>query len=135
MPEPCITIGSMASSILIVDDEPQIRSLVRALLARMGFNLFEARDGVEALNLCKDQQFPLDVLITDVVMPKMDGVALAERVSEIYPDVRVIYMSGKCEVDTVERGVRERGFHFLRKPFKIEELRNMVSEMATGTLT
>ncbi len=124
----------MASSILIVDDEPQIRSLVRVLLARMGFNSLEAGDGLEALELCNQQHQPVDVLITDVVMPKMDGVALAERVSQIYPGVRVIYMSGKCEVDTVERGVRERGFHFLRKPFKIEELRTIVTKMAADNI-
>jgi DNA-binding NtrC family response regulator len=122
----------MPSSILIVDDEPQIRSLVRVLLARMGFNLFEAGDGLEALRLCDQQHLPVDLLITDIVMPNMGGVALAERVSQINPDVRVIYMSGKCEVDMVERGVRERGFHFLRKPFKIDELRTLVTEMATG---
>ncbi|HWR54232.1 MAG TPA: response regulator [Bryobacteraceae bacterium] len=123
----------MASSILIVDDEPQIRSLVRVLLSRMGFNLFEAGDGVEALELCENQHLPLDLLITDVMMPKMDGVALAERASQIYPDLRVIYMSGKSEADTIVCGIRERGFHFLRKPFQIDELRAKVAEMAATT--
>jgi two-component system cell cycle sensor histidine kinase/response regulator CckA len=107
--------------ILVVDDEPKIRSLIRTLLTRQGYEILEASDGVEALSLCNRGPSP-DLLLTDVVMPRMDGVQLAERVATLYPSVRVLYMSGKCEVESIQTRLRKRKFGFIRKPFEIEAL-------------
>lgn len=113
--------------ILVVDDEPKIRALIRALLTRQGYEIEEASDGVEALSLCNRGPSP-DLLLTDVVMPGMDGVQLAERVSTLYPATRVLYMSGKCDVESIQSRITSRKFGFIRKPFEIEALGAAVRE-------
>ncbi|MGA2327837.1 MAG: response regulator [Bryobacteraceae bacterium] len=107
--------------ILVVDDEPEIRALLRSLLSRKGYEIAVACDGVEALSLCQEGS-TLDLLLTDVVMPRMDGVQLAEKVSTLYPAARVLYMSGKCEIDAIQRRGCKTGCGFIRKPFEIGRL-------------
>jgi two-component system cell cycle sensor histidine kinase/response regulator CckA len=107
--------------VLVVDDEPQVRSLLRSLLARQGYEVMEAGDGEEALSLC-EQGGCFDVLLTDVVMPRMDGLQLSERVAAIMPRIRVLFMSGRCEIEKVAALVTQFGFGFIKKPFQIEEV-------------
>ena len=104
-------------TILVFDDEPQIRSLVKSVLSRRRHRIIEASDGVEALAIAGRPGVKVDLLLTDIVMPRMDGTELARQVS-----ARVIYMSGKCEADAVRRDIDSRGFGFVRKPFDIGEL-------------
>jgi DNA-binding NtrC family response regulator len=112
----------------VVDDEPEIRILLRSLLSRRGFEIEEARDGVEALSLCRNGAGP-DLLLTDVVMPRMDGVQLAEKVSALYPDARILYMSGKCDADIIQRHVRKKGFGFIGKPLEIDRLSQAIQTL------
>jgi DNA-binding NtrC family response regulator len=119
----------LRTKILVVDDEPHIRSLLRNLLSRQGYQIIEAGDGAEALSLCK-REAKFDLLLTDVVMPGMDGLQLAERVREIYPAVRVLYMSGKCDIESVRARLRRGRFGFVRKPFEIRELGATVRKFA-----
>ncbi len=109
-------------TILVVDDEPHIRSLVRNILQREHYRVLEAGDGCQALSICDEQGAAIDLLLTDIVMPKLDGIQLAEQVVAAHPRIRVLYMSGKCDVETVQRQVREFGFGFIRKPFAIDAL-------------
>jgi DNA-binding NtrC family response regulator len=109
-------------TILVVDDEPCIRSLVRSVLARDGHAILEAADGAEAIGVWERSPEAIDLLLTDVVMPRMDGLELARQLSSRSPRVRVLYMSAKCEVDVVQEQVKRRGFGFIRKPFDIESL-------------
>ncbi len=111
----------LPARVLLVDDEPQIRSLLRSLLSRQGYEVTEAADGVEALSLC-EQGSSFDLLLTDVIMPRMDGVQLSEKVAALLPAIRVLFMSGRCEVEKVATQVTQFGFGFIKKPFQIEEV-------------
>jgi DNA-binding NtrC family response regulator len=106
-------------TILVVDDEPHIRSLVKSVLARDGHDVLEAADGAEAIAVWERSREAIDLLLTDVVMPRMDGLELAQQLSSRAPRVRVLYMSGRCEIDVVQEQIKRRGFGFIRKPFDI----------------
>lgn len=110
-------------TILVVDDEPHIRSLVKSVLVRDGHEVIEAVDGAEAIAVWERSPDAIDLLLTDIVMPGMDGCELARQLSSRTPRVRVLYMSGKCEIDVVQEQIKRRGIGFLRKPFDIEGLR------------
>jgi len=116
-------------TILVVDDEPQIRSLVKSVLARRHHRILEASDGVEALGIVERPKVIIDLLLTDIVMPGMDGIELARRTASQSPNVRVIYMSAKCEAEAVRLDMDTRGFGFVRKPFDIDELDDQVSQL------
>ena len=116
-------------TILVVDDEPQIRSLVKTVLSRRRHRILEASDGVEALGIVGRPKVRIDLLLTDIVMPGMDGVELARRTASQSPTVQVLYMSGKCEADAVRLDMDERGFGFVRKPFDIGELDAKVNQL------
>lgn len=115
-------------TILVVDDEPQIRSLVKSVLSRRRHRILEASDGVEAVEVFERPGVKIDLILTDVIMPRMDGIELAGRASSQSPKLRVIYMSGKCEADAVRRDVDTKGFGFVRKPFDIGELDRKVNQ-------
>jgi DNA-binding NtrC family response regulator len=115
--------------ILVVDDEPHIRSLIRSVLARDGRQIIEAGSGAEALAAWERFRDEIDLLLTDIVMPGLDGIDLAHQLSARAPRLRVLYMSGKCEIDVVQEQIKRRGFGFLRKPFDIQGLRLAVVRM------
>jgi two-component system, cell cycle sensor histidine kinase and response regulator CckA len=119
-------------TILVVDDEPQIRSLVKNVLSRRNHRILEASDGVEALGIVERPKARIDLLLTDIVMPGMDGIELARRTASQSPQVRVIYMSGKCEAEAVRRDVDSKGFGFLRKPFDIGDLDLKVTQFLSA---
>lgn len=119
----------MRGTILVVDDEPHIRSLVTGVLERRGYRVLEAPDGQEALGICERLGPTINLLLTDIAMPVMDGIQLSERVSSILPNLRILYMSGQCEMDVVQYHVREKGFGFIRKPFALDVLVQRVREL------
>lgn len=102
--------------------------LLRTLLTRRGFEIEEACDGPEALSLCGNGAGP-DLLLTDVAMPCMDGVQLAERVSALHPNARVLYMSGQCDAGEIQRQVRKSGFGFIGKPIEIRQLSRAIEAL------
>jgi len=83
-----------AETILFADDEPAIRAFIRNILGREGFQMIEAVDGLDALERVNERGAPVDLLVTDVRMPRMDGVELARSVVQVYPDTPVLYISG-----------------------------------------
>ena len=84
-------------TILLVDDDEAIRRFIRRILTENGFDVVEASDGAKALEVASAYAGPIHLLLTDVIMPKMNGLALAERLSQTRPDIRLLYMSGYVE--------------------------------------
>src|SRR4029077_1111819 len=85
------------ATILLVDDDEALRRFVRRILLQQGFQVIEASDGVEALAVAAACGQPVELLLTDVIMPKLNGLALAQALSKERPGVRVLYMSGYME--------------------------------------
>ena len=107
--------------VLLVEDEPVVRNLVHRMLERNGYDVVEAEDGAAALEQARGLA-PIDLLLTDVVMPNMSGRELADRIREIHPETLVLYTSGYT--DTAIIGEDELGdrTQFLQKPFGMTEL-------------
>jgi two-component system cell cycle sensor histidine kinase/response regulator CckA len=107
--------------VLVVDDEPTGRRLARRVLLEDGFEVIEAADGAEALDLVEGSADPLRVVVSDIVMPKLNGVQLLQRLSITHPELPVILMSGYAGPELAERGI-QAPCSLLVKPFKPEEL-------------
>jgi two-component system cell cycle sensor histidine kinase/response regulator CckA len=118
-----------SETIMLVEDDEQVRNLVLAILKRQGYTVLVAESGKEALELLEGHDGSVQLLLTDVVLPEMNGKQLFERVSGAYPDVKVLYMSGYPENVIAHRGVMEPGIHFIQKPFTVRALAAKVREV------
>ncbi|MFN8187860.1 MAG: PAS domain-containing protein [Gaiellales bacterium] len=104
-------------TVLVVEDDPSVRRLVRTALARAGYTVLEAGEASEALAVAQDPSETFDLLLTDVVMPGQSGRVLAEELATIRPGVPVLYMSGYTDDDIVHHGVHSQEMPFIQKPF------------------
>jgi two-component system, cell cycle sensor histidine kinase and response regulator CckA len=118
-----------SGTILVVEDEPAVRQLVRRVVKARGYVVLDAPDGVQALALMSKHEGPIDLLITDVVMPNMGGRELAERIRERDPRVKVIFMSGYTDDEVIRQGVSHAEQAFLQKPFSATGLAEKVREV------
>ena len=125
--EPLSSSGS--ETILIVEDEPVVRRLTVRALTERGYHVLEAEDGESALEVARAHKGDLQLLVTDVVMPGMNGKELADRLTTDRPDLRVLYISGYAEHAVVRQGVLVEGIAFLSKPFDLSELARTVREV------
>ena len=116
-------------TILVVDDEAEIRKLVGAMVSQSGVTVLTADSGEHALTLYKNNKGPIDLLITDVIAPGMSGPMLADKLTELQPDLKVLYISGYDNTHVVQKYVVERGHAMLSKPFTVEEMKTKVREM------
>lgn len=112
--------------VLVVEDEESVRRLVRRILEHRGYRVLTAPTGHDALALFAGEESPIEVLLTDVVMPKMSGPELAERVAELSPDTRIVYMSGYADERVTGARAMERAYGILDKPFEREALVDLV---------
>jgi CheY-like chemotaxis protein len=115
--------------VLLVEDEDTVRRLARSFLENRGYRVLEARHGAEALALCKNRLKPIDLLLTDIVMPEMGGRELAEHTAALYPNMKVLFMSGYTDDALVREGIKVLGTPFLQKPFTLQELARTVREV------
>ncbi|OEU68702.1 MAG: hypothetical protein BA867_05375 [Desulfobacterales bacterium S5133MH16] len=115
-----------SETVLIVEDNNSLRNLAQSALRRYGYKVLDAENGEDALRVCKEYDGQIDLMITDVVMPKMGGREAAKRLRPLYPQMKVIYMSGYTDNAIVHHGVLEPGLNFLEKPFTPETLARKV---------
>jgi signal transduction histidine kinase len=118
--------------VLLVDDDALVRGAARAVLDRCGYTVLEAEDGERALGLAEARQGDIHLLVSDVVMPRLGGRGLAERLASSRPDLRVLFMSGYTDDTALDQGVRAGGAAYLQKPFTPESLARAVRAALDG---
>jgi len=116
-------------TILLVEDEANLRYLARQFLEKQGYKVIEAADGAVAMQIAVAHEGVIHLLLTDVIMPGMNGRELAQRISEIRPNVKVLYMSGYTENVVGHNGTLEAGVLLLQKPFSLRSLKSNVREV------
>ena len=116
-------------TVLLVEDAAAVRAVAGQVLQRQGYRVLEASDGEDALHLAARYQGTIDLVLTDVVMPRAGGRELAERLLTVRPDTRVLYMSGYTDDSVVRHGILEGGVAYLQKPFSPEGLARKVREV------
>jgi len=123
-------------TILVVEDEELLRAVVCKFLRKYGYQVLEARHGKEALIICKRYKEPILLMLTDVVMPQMGGPELAERLTPLHPEMKVIYMSGYPADALVKQGIFDEAAPLLLKPFKpiflVQKVRELLDASQNG---
>ena len=123
-----------AETVLLVEDEEPIRRVARRALEKLGYTVLSCSDGVDALEVARSHAGPLDLLITDVVMPRLDGHSLAVTLKAEQPDLRVLFTSGYTDDAVIRYGVQHQEVEFLPKPYDPEALRRMVRQTLDGRI-
>lgn len=126
---PAVTGLSGRETILVVEDDETLRQLIDRGLRKYGYNVLKAANGGEALLLCEKEEGPVHLLLTDVVMPQMNGRELAERLALLCPAMKILFMSGYTEAAAFNNGVLEAKAQFLQKPFKVNRLVRKIREV------
>jgi PAS domain S-box-containing protein len=124
---PILRTGS--ETIFLVEDEEPLLNISRNVLTRLGYRVLTARSPYEALELAGGGAEKFDLLLTDVIMPQMNGRELAERIQSLQPDLKVLFMSGYTSDVVIHQGVLDRGVNFIEKPFSPQTLARKVREV------
>jgi two-component system, cell cycle sensor histidine kinase and response regulator CckA len=120
-------------TILLAEDEEMVRGLARQVLEMFGYTVLEAGNGSAALSICERHPEPIQLLITDVVMPEMSGRELSDHLARLRPEMKVLYMSGYTDDAIVHQGVLDEGTNFIQKPFAANALARKVREALHGS--
>jgi two-component system cell cycle sensor histidine kinase/response regulator CckA len=116
-------------TVMIAEDNISVRDLAAEILMEQGYTVLTAESGECCLNLLRDHRGPLDLLLTDVVMPDMNGRILFQKVTERFPSLKVLFMSGYTDNIIVQHGVLDEGIQFIQKPFSIQALAAKVRDV------
>jgi PAS domain S-box-containing protein len=128
-PRPPQATARGTETLLLVEDEAQVRELTHDILQGQGYQVLAARDGVEALRVAEAHEGPIHLLLTDVVMPRMSGKGLADQLLRTRPEMRVLFTSGYTDNAIVHHGVLAEGIAFLSKPFELEAIARKVRDV------
>jgi CheY-like chemotaxis protein len=120
-------IGS--ETILLVEDDDEVRSVATRILRRNGYRVLEAGNGADALRVCEEEDEPVDLIVTDIVMPEMNGPELAEKIREKQPDARILFTSGYTEDAVIRQSFLHPGEAFIEKPFTPASLAKKAREL------
>ncbi|MCX7792909.1 MAG: transporter substrate-binding domain-containing protein [Thermodesulfovibrionales bacterium] len=123
------SIPSGDESILIVEDNKAVREFMKSVLIELGYRVYEAEDGIKALEILKEKEGKVDLLITDLIMPKMRGDRLAKEVEALYPGLKILLISGYTEDIKIEKGSFKQEIKFLDKPLNARQLAVVVREV------
>ncbi|HVA94060.1 MAG TPA: response regulator, partial [Candidatus Dormibacteraeota bacterium] len=118
-----------SETILLVEDAEPLRILAQLFLKENGYHVLTAADGTEAQQAAAQTPGPIHLLLTDIVMPGINGRVLAERLAPLHPTMKVLYMSGYTDNFIAGHGVLEEGIHLLHKPFTEEALMRKIREL------
>jgi DNA-binding response OmpR family regulator len=129
-----VPIEPGTETILLVEDEANLRNLARQFLEKQGYRVIEAADGAVALQIAVAHEGVIHLLLTDVIMPGMNGHELAQRLSEIRPNTKVLYMSGYTENVIGRNGTLDAGVRLLQKPFTLRDLNSKVREVLDSSV-
>ena len=108
--------------ILIVEDDYNVRKFAFTALKLSGYKVYESDNGLHAIEMVKEKNLQIDFLISDVVMPKMGGLQLAEKLKYIFPSIKVLYTSGYTDEYIVQHGELVEGINYMQKPYTVNTL-------------
>jgi CheY-like chemotaxis protein len=120
-------VSERRGTVLLVEDDDAVRLAVRRMLEKLGFQILEAKDGEDGVRVANAHTGHIDVLVTDLMMPRMDGRTLANTLAAARPDMRVVFVSGYTDDAVVRRGLIDSAHAFVQKPFTGEQLANTIS--------
>jgi PAS domain S-box-containing protein len=132
-PQPPARALGGTETILLAEDEAAVRTLARRILEKHGYKLLLAATGRDGVQVAEQHAAPIDLLVTDVVMPEMGGRELAQRLTALQPGLKVLYLSGYTDDAIVHHGVLDAGVAFLQKPFKPDDLVRKIRAVLDGT--
>ena len=118
--------GGRAETVLVVEDDPAVRRYIKIVLERQGYRVIAAADANDALEQMARGSVPIDLLMTDIVMPGMSGLELASRAAELAPGLKVLLASGYTESMIMHHGMLDPGVPFLQKPYSPSQLADQV---------
>jgi CheY-like chemotaxis protein len=124
-------MAATRGTVLVVDDEPEIRKVVSTMLERQGYQVLSADTGENAVHMFRSHP-EIVLLLTDVVAPGMSGPMIADAIAALKPDIKVLFMSGYDSTQVVQRYVVEKGYSLLIKPFTMAQLEQKVKAVLSG---
>ena len=130
-----VELKRASETILLVEDEEIVRKITSTILRENGYRVMEAPDGEQALEIARDYQAAIHLMLTDVVMPRMSGQELAYRMKQVRPETKVLYISGYTADTIVHHGTLDPGLAFLQKPFTPVGLTLKVRQVLEGELS
>ncbi|HYD16831.1 MAG TPA: response regulator [Candidatus Nanoarchaeia archaeon] len=123
-----------AATILLVEDEECVRTVTKEVLESEGYTVLEAADANDGIEVCERHHERIDLLLSDVVMPGMNGRDMARKIIEIKPDLRVIFMSGYTDNPVLREAFSDSTTVYLQKPFTVDTLRTRIRQVLEGRI-
>jgi two-component system, cell cycle sensor histidine kinase and response regulator CckA len=128
-----VPISSGEGKILLVEDDDMVRKMTSRILESLGYTVLSVSNPFAAISFCSTNDTSLDLLFTDIVMPKMDGMMLSDKIKDLKPGIKVLLMSGYSQALSKRKGIIPKGMHFIEKPFSKNDLAVKIEEILNET--